>query len=132
MIIPQAHGRQLPSVLLSVIRQDCYAKPVARTQPSSPDSCTESAAEPFRLEQAMIPQQAMSNDPLSPHTPTPLPSDADATVTGADRVYLADPQPQPVEWLWQHRLAAGTLAMISGEPDQERLGSPSPHCAAPN
>jgi hypothetical protein len=64
----------------------------------------------------MIPQQAMSNDPLSPHTPSPLPADADATVTGTDMVYLADPQPQPVEWLWQHRHAAGTLAMLSGEP----------------
>jgi hypothetical protein len=29
MIIFQAHGRRLPSVLLSVIRQDCYAKPFA-------------------------------------------------------------------------------------------------------
>src|ERR1700676_2054591 len=76
----------------------------------------ESAAEPFRLEQAMIPQQAVSNDPLSPHTPSPLPADADATVTGTDIVYLADLQPQPVEWLWQHRLAAATLAMLSGEP----------------
>ncbi|MEA3007305.1 MAG: hypothetical protein QOI94_2574, partial [Acidobacteriaceae bacterium] len=38
------------------------------------------------------------------------------TVTGTDIVYLADLQPQPVEWLWQHRLAAGTLAMLSGEP----------------
>ncbi len=37
-------------------------------------------------------------------------------VTGTDIVYLADLQPQPVEWLWQHRLAAGTLAMLSGEP----------------
>jgi hypothetical protein len=91
-----------------------------RTQPSSPDSCTESAAEPFRLEQAMIPQQAMSNDPLSPHTPPPLPADADATVTGTDIVYLAGLQPQPVEWLWQHRLAAGTLAMISGEPGSRK------------
>ena len=58
MIIFQDHGRRLPSVLLSVIRQDCYAKPFAWTQPSSPDSCTESAVEPFRLEQAMIPQKA--------------------------------------------------------------------------
>ena len=64
----------------------------------------------------MIPQQAMMNDALSPHTPSPLPADADATVTGTDIVYLADLQPQPVEWLWQHRLAAGTLAMLSGEP----------------
>ena len=36
---------------------------------ASPDSCTERTAEPSSLEQAMIPQQAMSNDPLSPHTP---------------------------------------------------------------
>src|ERR1700730_419288 len=116
MIISQAHGRRLPSVLLSVIRQDCYAKPVAWMQPSSPGPCTESTAEPSSLEQAMSPQQAMSNDALAPHTPSPLSTDADATVTGTDIVYLADLQPQPVEWLWQHRLAAGTLAMISGEP----------------
>jgi putative DNA primase/helicase len=64
----------------------------------------------------MIPQQAMMKDTLSPHTPSPLPADADATVTGTDIVYLADLQPQPVEWLWQHRLATGTLAMLSGEP----------------
>jgi putative DNA primase/helicase len=55
-------------------------------------------------------------DALSPHTPSPFFADADATVTGTDIVYLADLQPQPVEWLWQHRLAAGTLAMFSGEP----------------
>jgi hypothetical protein len=36
----------------------------------------------------MMPQQAMTNDPLSPHTPSPLPADADATVTGTDMVYL--------------------------------------------
>src|SRR5258707_2622297 len=64
----------------------------------------------------MIPQQAMMNDALSPHTPSPLPANADETVTGTDIVYLADLQPQPVEWLWQHRLARGTLAMLSGEP----------------
>jgi len=80
----------------------------------------------------MIPQQAMSNDPLSPHTPSPLPADADATVTGTDMIYLAGLQPQPAEWLWQHRLAAGTLAMLPGSPDQERLGPSSPPCAAPN
>ena len=66
----------------------------------------------------MMPQQAMMNDALPPHTPSRLPADADAdaTVTGTDIVYLADLQPQPVEWLWQHRLAAGTLAMLCGEP----------------
>jgi hypothetical protein len=30
----------------------------------------------------MSPQQAMMSDILSPHTPSPLPADADATVTG--------------------------------------------------
>ena len=64
----------------------------------------------------MSPQQAMMNDTLSPHTPSPLPADADATVTGTDIISLADLQPQPVEWLWQHRFAAGTLAMLSGKP----------------
>jgi hypothetical protein len=80
------------------------------------DSGIESTAEPSGLEQAMIPQQAMMKDALLPHTPSALSADADATVTGTDIVYLADLQPQPVEWLWQHRLAAGTLAMLSGEP----------------
>ena len=64
----------------------------------------------------MIPPQAMMKDAISPHTPSPLSADADATVTGTDIVYLADLQPQPVEWRWQHRLAARTLAMLSGEP----------------
>ena len=36
---------------------------------ASPDSCTESTAEHFSLEQAMIQQQAMMKDALSPHTP---------------------------------------------------------------
>ena len=105
MIILQHHGHLLPGVLLSAVRQHLFA-----------DSGTESTAEPSGLEQAMIPQQAMMKDAISPHTPSPLSADADATVTGTDIVYLADLQPQPVEWLWQHRLAAGTLAMLSGEP----------------
>jgi len=105
MIILQHHGRRLPSVLLSVVRKHLFV-----------DSGTESTAEPSGLEQAMIPQQAMMKDAISPHTPSALSADADATVTGTDIVYLADLQPQPVEWLWQHRLAAGTLAMLSGEP----------------
>ena len=37
----------------------------------------------------------MMNDALSPHTPSPLPADADATVTGTDIVYLADLSPNP-------------------------------------
>ena len=86
---------------------------------ASDDSCTESTAEDFSLEsyrvepssleQAMIPQQAMKKEALWLHTPAPLPADADATATGTDILYPARLQPQPVEWLWQHRHAAGTL-----------------------
>jgi hypothetical protein len=64
----------------------------------------------------MIPQQAISNGPLSPQMPTPFPAHEDETVTGTDILYLADLQPQPVEWLWPHRLAVGTVAMLSGKP----------------
>ncbi len=66
--------------------------------------------------QALRPQQATTEDALSPRTQPLLPADAAAIETNTDIVYLSDLQPQPVEWLWQHRLAAGTLAMLSGEP----------------
>src|ERR1700722_12349864 len=49
----------------------------------------------------------------SPQDATPHPSPAESPA-GADLVYLCDLQPRPVEWLWQDRLACGTLAMISG------------------
>jgi hypothetical protein len=85
---------------------------------ASADSCTESTAEhisqepsspePSSLEQAMIPQQALMKDALSPHLPSPLPADADATATGTDILCPAGLQPQPVEWLRHHRRAAGT------------------------
>src|SRR5258708_11148867 len=132
MIISQDHGRLLPSVLLSSIRQDFYAKPVAYTQPSSAEPCPEStpkpsspdpsSPDPSSLEQAMIPQQTMMKDALSPHMP--LPANADVTVTGTDIVYLADLQPQPLEWLWQHRPPAGTLAMLSAEPTPRKTCPP--------
>jgi len=73
MIILQHHGHLLASVLLSAVRQHLFA-----------DSGTESTAEPSGLEQAMIPQQAMMKDAISPHAPSPLSADADATVTGTD------------------------------------------------
>ena len=66
--------------------------------------------------QALRPQQATTEDALSPRTQPLLPADAAAIETNTDIVYLSDLQPQPVEWLWQHRLAAGALAMLSGEP----------------
>ena len=50
------------------------------------------------------------------HNLSSLPSDPTATGRRADIVCLADVQPRPVEWLWQDRLASGTLAMLSGDP----------------
>ena len=52
----------------------------------------------------------------TPLNPSALAAAADATVTAADIIYLNEVQPQPVEWLWEDRLAAGTLAMFSGAP----------------
>jgi AAA domain len=43
-------------------------------------------------------------------------ADPTAIAGCADLVYLSDLQHQPVEWLWQNRLAVGSLAMISGVP----------------
>src|SRR5882757_1779306 len=106
MIILQHRRPRLPSVLLWAVGQH-FPWPLP-----SP----EGTAEPSSLEQPMTPQQAIMQDALSPHTPSPLLVDANETVTGTDIVYLADLHPQPVEWLWQHRLAAGTLAMFTGEP----------------
>jgi hypothetical protein len=49
------------------------------------------------------------------HPPTP-PEPTAAPARQADLVYLADIDQRPIEWLWQDRLAAGTLAMLSGDP----------------
>jgi hypothetical protein len=34
----------------------------------------------------------------------------------ADLIYFKDIEQRPVEWLWQDRLAAGTVAVLSGDP----------------
>ena len=57
-----------------------------------------------------------------PPSPLPLPAEPTANAGCADLVYLCDLQLQPVQWLWQDRLASGTLAMISGVPGSENLG----------
>jgi AAA domain len=49
-------------------------------------------------------------------SPLQIPAGPGATESCADIVYLSDLPLRPVEWLWQDRLASGTLAMISGEP----------------
>ena len=69
-------------------------------------------------------QPGASNDPTASHDERCTLASHAITVARGRRWnrnrhryhYLADLQPQPVEWLWQHRLAAGTLAMLSGEP----------------
>jgi hypothetical protein len=99
MIISQDGGRRLPSVLLSAI--DKIFMP---NRPYGRNRLTRFLHREHRgassLEQVMIPHQAMMKDALSLHPPPPLPTDADATVTGTDIAYLADLQPQLVEWLW--------------------------------
>ena len=59
------------------------------------------------------PNQAPNADAPQDAPPPALPAEPTAV---ADLVYLCDLQPQPIEWLWQDRLACGTLAMLSGVP----------------
>ncbi len=51
-----------------------------------------------------------------PESSPQLPSDPAAPQASADIVYLSNLPLRPVEWLWQDRLASGSLAMIAGEP----------------
>jgi putative DNA primase/helicase len=63
----------------------------------------------------LSPQTATSQD--APPLPNPLSLAEPTAIAGcADLVYFSDLQLQPVQWLWQDRLASGTLAMISGVP----------------
>ena len=48
-----------------------------------------------------------SSDTTGPTTPTNR---------QADLIRLTDVEPRPIEWVWQDRLAVGTLAMLSGDP----------------
>jgi putative DNA primase/helicase len=47
---------------------------------------------------------------------TPPPNSAAITDRQADLVCLSDIEDRPVDWLWQDRLASGTLSMLSGDP----------------
>jgi hypothetical protein len=76
----------------------------AFTTPNDPDTVTVAGV--------LGPHEDSPQDAL-PHPPLPLPAESPG---GADFVYLCDLQPRPVEWLWQDRLACGSLAMISGVP----------------
>jgi hypothetical protein len=52
---------------------------------------------------------------LAPLT-APSPNSTAATDRQADLVCLSDIEDRPVDWLWQDRLASGTIAMVSGDP----------------
>ena len=88
-----------------------------RSQPEVPSSTEHPLTTPNNQDTANVadvpgPQEDSPGD-VRPLPPLPLPAEPNA---GGGLVYLCDLQPRPVEWLWQDRLACGTLAMISGVP----------------
>ena len=56
----------------------------------------------------------IGNATFSSRPPQAAPSEP--TARQADLIYLTDVEHRPLEWLWQNRLAVGTLAMLSGDP----------------
>jgi putative DNA primase/helicase len=63
---------------------------------------------------------APANSGTDPHNAEPqAPGSTNSTAVAdrqADLVRLSDIEDRPVDWLWQDRLASGTLAMLSGDP----------------
>jgi hypothetical protein len=94
-------------------------------RPFSPQPGTHPPAEPIQDlpfsippsgdAEILSPEEDLRQAPPVPETPS-VPSAPTATRRHADIVCLSDVQPRPVEWLWQDRLASGTLAMLSGDP----------------
>jgi hypothetical protein len=74
---------------------------------------------------ALSPQEDL---PGATHSDSSLPSDPTATGRRADIVRLSDVAPRPVEWLWQDRLASGTLSMVSGDPGVGKDLGRAGHC----
>jgi AAA domain len=62
-----------------------------------------------------VPSETTSEPASAAPIPPPAPREP-APARQADLVYLSDIDHRPIEWLWQDRLAAGTLAMLSGDP----------------
>jgi AAA domain len=74
-----------------------------------------SSFSPFSLQAA--PPSPAEPAYSSPDLPGPTPTTAhNPTTRQADLIPLTEIQSRPIEWLWQDRLAAGTLAMLSGDP----------------
>ena len=75
------------------------------------------AAQPSNATADTDPGPSPQQPEPSPAIPPPAPAEpAAATDRHADLVCLADIEPRPIDWLWQDRLACGTLAMLSGDP----------------
>jgi hypothetical protein len=87
-----------------------FAVPTTRYLPSPPPEGRRRAAKRKNL----APPPA-----LTPNTDThinhPDPSEPESAPQ-ADLIYLSDTDHRPIEWLWQDRPAACTLAMLSGDP----------------
>jgi hypothetical protein len=58
---------------------------------------------------------ALTSEP-APNLPSAANPEPTTTPAPPDLISLADLEPQPPDWLWPCRLAAGTLALLSGHP----------------
>jgi hypothetical protein len=83
--------------------------------PAEPTHDVAGSLPPSGAAEILSPEQDLQQAPPVPDTPSVQSAPA-ATGRHADIVCLCDVQPRPVEWLWQDRLASGTLAMLSGDP----------------
>ena len=96
-------------------RTTAFSAPAVSPQPEAPYSI-EQPPVTAGPEEVLSSQQDLVEEAPPPNPPPPLTPDPVATESSADIVYLSRLQLRPVEWLWQDRLASGTLAMISGVP----------------
>jgi putative DNA primase/helicase len=87
-----------------------------RLRPETPSSTEYPLPTPNDPDTAMVADVPNPNEAPNADAPQDAPAPAlPAEPTAvADLVYLCDLQPRPIEWLWQDRLACGTLAMLSG------------------
>jgi len=92
-------------------RMSAFSGPPFTPQPEVSPSI-EQPPSTAEVAEHLSPQQALPQQPPQPQ----IQADPAAIEGSADIVYLSDLQLRPVEWLWQDRLASGTLSMISGEP----------------
>jgi putative DNA primase/helicase len=91
-------------------------RPQPETLPSAePTHDVPGSIPPSGAAEIASPDQDLQQASPVPDSPS-VQSASTATCRQADIVCLSDIQPRPVEWLWQDRLASGTLAMLSGDP----------------